>query len=111
MLSHPILEAGVAKENLMECELMKRHGVVGGKDICLNCPYPKCAFDVHSKRDWERILRRVERQKQLAKRNRIIRKMSANGMLISKIAINNGLSKRQVRRVINGEGVASNADL
>jgi hypothetical protein len=81
---------------------MKNKGVMGGRNICLNCPYPKCVYDVRSKRDWEGILRQAERQKQLRKRNEVMREMSDMGMTNRAIADKFGIGSRHVRRILNG---------
>jgi len=78
---------------------MSRYGVVGGKEICLNCPYPKCILDFRSKRDVESMLRRIKQQERIAKRNKIIVKMSAT-KTAKEIAITFNLSSRRVREIL-----------
>jgi DNA-binding NarL/FixJ family response regulator len=86
----------------VECELMKRHGITGGRDICLNCPYPKCAYDVRSQRDLDSSIRKMKFQERIEKRNRFILSMSAEGMLNTDIAQKFGICCRHVRRIVNG---------
>jgi DNA-binding NarL/FixJ family response regulator len=81
---------------------MKRHGITGGRDICLNCPYPKCAYDVRSQRDLDRIINKANSQERIEKRNRFILSMSAKGMLNTDIAKRFGIGRRHVRRIVNG---------
>jgi len=83
----------------MECELMNRHGVVGGREICLNCPYPKCILEFRSKRDYESMMRRLKQQERIAKRNKMIVKMSAT-KTAKEIAITFNLSPRRVREIL-----------
>jgi len=83
----------------MECELMNRHGVVGGREICLNCPYPRCIYEFRSKRDVESMMRRIEKQERIAKRNKIIVKMSAT-KTANEIALEFNLSPRRIREII-----------
>jgi len=83
----------------MECELMNRHGVVGGREICLNCPYPRCIYEFRSKRDVESMMRRIKKQERIAKRNKIIVKMSAT-KTANEIALEFNLSPRRVREII-----------
>lgn len=83
----------------MECELMNRHGVVGGREICLNCPYPRCIYEFRSKRDVESMMRRIKKQERIAKRNKIIVKMSAT-KTANEIALEFNLSPRRIREII-----------
>jgi len=83
----------------MECELMKEHGWSGGIGICKNCPYPRCIYEFRSKRDVESMMRRVEKQERIAKRNKIIVKMSAT-KTANEIALEFNLSPRRVREII-----------
>jgi len=78
---------------------MKGHGWSGGIGICKNCPYPKCIYDFRSKRDVESMLRRVKQQERIAKRNKIIVKMSAT-KTAKEIAITFNLSPRRIREIL-----------
>ena len=87
----------------VECALMRGHGIMGGREVCLNCPYPKCVLDFDCQRDRRRFLISIKHHERREKRNALMLTMSSQGISQEDISKQFGLSRRQVRRVVYGK--------
>jgi hypothetical protein len=91
------------KDNIKKISFPDGRKRTEAEEFCLNhCPYPKCADDVRSQRDLDRIIRKINFRERIEKRNGFMRAMSSKGILNPAIARHFGICCRHVRRIVNG---------